>query len=357
VRVVHVASGREWRGGQRQVWLLARELARLGVDQVVVTGKHTELARRLQQSGISLRLALWRAGLDPRVLWPVLSELQGCPTVLHAHDAHALTLAGICSSLTRIPLIVTRRVDFPLRRLGYWRRADRIIAISQAVARVLIHDGIPPDRITVVHSGIDVALTRRTPRLGVRQQLRLPGSARVAANVAALVPHKDHATLIHAAQHLVVRYPNLHWVIAGEGELKHQLNAQVTSLGLGGRVHLIGHIEEPERLTADADLFVMSSQEEGLGTAVLEAMALGIPIASTNAGGLAEILAGGAGLLVPPRDPAALAQAVSRILDDPALARTLAARAQENVLQLSDRRMAEEVRSVYRSIAHSLDCA
>jgi glycosyltransferase involved in cell wall biosynthesis len=154
-----------------------------------------------------------------------------------------------------------------------------------------------------------------------------------------------------------VRYPNLHWVIAGEGELKHQLNAQVTSLGLGGRVHLIGHIEEPERLTADADLFVMSSQEEGLGTAVLEAMALGIPIASTNAGGLAEILAGGAGLLVPPRDPAALAQAVSRILDDPALARTLAARAQENVLQLSDRRMAEEVRSVYRSIAHSLDCA
>jgi glycosyltransferase involved in cell wall biosynthesis len=120
---------------------------------------------------------------------------------------------------------------------------------------------------------------------------------------------------------------------------------------------LIGQIEEPERLTADADLFVMSSQEEGLGTAVLEAMALGIPIASTNAGGLAEILAGGAGLLVPPRDPAALAQAVSRILDDPALARTLAARAQENVLQLSDRRMAEEVRSVYRSIAHSLDCA
>jgi glycosyltransferase involved in cell wall biosynthesis len=248
-------------------------------------------------------------------------------------------------------------VDFHLRRPGYWSRADRIIAISEAVAKVLISDGIRPERITVVHSGIALDLIRQTPRFGIRDRLGLPHDVRIAANVAALVPHKDHATLIGAAQRLISRYPDLHWVVAGEGELKGRLTAQVQSLGLGGRVHLIGHIEEPERLTADADLFVMSSQEEGLGTAVLEAMALGIPIASTNAGGLAEILAGGAGLLVPPRDPAALAQAVSRILDDPALARTLAARAQENVLQLSDRRMAEEVRSVYRSIAHSLDCA
>jgi glycosyltransferase involved in cell wall biosynthesis len=92
-----------------------------------------------------------------------------------------------------------------------------------------------------------------------------------------------------------------------------------------------------------------------LGTAVLEAMALGIPIASTNAGGLPELLGNGAGLLVPIRDPAALAHAVSRILDDPELASRLAARAREEVLRFSDQRMAEEVHSVYRSLAHSLE--
>jgi glycosyltransferase involved in cell wall biosynthesis len=246
-------------------------------------------------------------------------------------------------------------VDFHLRRPGYWSRADRIIAISEAVAKVLISDGIRPERITVVHSGIALDLIRQTPRFGIRDRLGLPQDVRIAANVAALVPHKDHATLIGAAQRLISRYPDLHWVVAGEGELKGRLTAQVQSLGLGGRVHLIGQIDQPERLIADADLFVMSSQEEGLGTAVLEAMALGIPIASTTAGGLPEMLERGAGLLVSPRNSVALAEAVGRILDDPALGRALTSRAHEEVLRFTDLRMAEEVRSVYRSLAHSLD--
>jgi glycosyltransferase involved in cell wall biosynthesis len=173
--------------------------------------------------------------------------------------------------------------------------------------------------------------------------------------VAALVPHKDHETLVNAAKILERRFPDLHWVVAGQGQLREQLETQIEQLGLGERVHLIGHIDEPERLTADADLFVMSSREEGLGTSVLEAMALGIPIASTSAGGLPELLGQGAGLLVPPRDPAALAEAVAHILDDAELVRRLVGRAQEEVLRFSDRRMAEEVRSVYRSFAHSLD--
>jgi len=337
------------------VWLLARALARLGVEQVVVTGTGSELANRLQSSGVGVRLASWRAGLDPRVIWSVLSETHQPHTLLHAHDSHALTLAGICAGLTHAPLIATRRVDFHLRRRGYWHRADRIIAISGAVARVLRDDGIQAERIAVVHSGIDLDLIRQTRLLGIRDRLDLPRGTRVAANVAALVPHKDHATLLAAAHRLVARHPDLHWVIAGEGPLRDQIQAQVRSLGLGERVHLIGHIDQPERLIADADLFVMSSREEGLGTAVLDAMGLGIPVASTTAGGLPEMLTGGGGVLVPPEDPAALAEAVSSILESPALARALSLRAGEEVVRFTDSRMAEEVRQVYRSFAHSLD--
>jgi glycosyltransferase involved in cell wall biosynthesis len=353
--VVHVASGREWRGGQRQVWLLARELQNCGVDQVVVTSSGSELARRLAAGGVRVRPTRWRAGLDPRVIWPILQELRRRPALLHAHDAHALTLAGICSTLTGAPLVATRRVDFHLRHRGYWSRADRLIAISRAVADVLVSDGILPERIVVVHSGISLDATRRTTRLRIRERLNLPSDTRIAANVAALVPHKNHASLVNAAGVLVSRYPDLHWVIAGEGQLRKQLESQIKSLRLSGRVHLIGHIDAPERLIADADVFVMSSREEGLGTTVLEAMALGIPIASTTAGGLPELLSRGAGLLVHPGDPAALADAVGRILEDSELARRLAARAREEVLRFTDRRMAEEVRSVYRSCAHSLD--
>lgn len=353
--IVHVASGREWRGGQRQVWLLARELARLGEEQVVVTGGNSELARRLLASGVRVHPAAWRAGLDPRVIWPILGELRQRAALLHAHDAHALTLAGLCSTLTRVPLVVTRRVDFHLHRPGFWTRADRVIAISRAVADVLISDGVQPARITVVHSGIALDTARRTTRLGIRRHLGLPPDARVAANVAALVPHKDQTTLINAAKVLELRFPDLHWVVAGSGPLSGRLKAQIDRLGLRGRVHLIGHLDQPERLIADADLFVMSSQEEGLGTSVLEAMALGIPIASTTAGGLPELVGEGAALLVPPGDPAALASAVAYILEDAELGRRLAGQARERVQRFSDQRMAEEVRSVYRSFAHTID--
>ena len=353
--IVHVASGREWRGGQRQVWLLAQQLGRLGVEQIVVTGSDTELARRLRFSGVPIRTAGWTTGIDPRVVPLILSELRQRAAVLHAHDAHALTLAGICSWLRPSPLVVTRRVDFPLRHRVFWTRADRVIAISNAVADVLVQSGVSRERISVIHSGISLEETRKATPLGVRALLGLAPSARVAVNVAALVPHKDHATLVTAAGHLAGRQPELHWVVAGEGELRPRLEAQIGQLGLRSRVHLMGHVASPERLIADADVFVMSSREEGLGTSVLEAMALGIPVASTTAGGLPEMLGADSGLLVPPSDPRALADAVARILENPDLGAMLAKTARTSVQRFSDLRMAEEVRSVYRSFAHSLD--
>jgi glycosyltransferase involved in cell wall biosynthesis len=274
--------------------------------------------------------------------------------MLHAHDAHALTLAGLSASLTGAPLVVTRRVDFPLRRRGYWGRANRIIAISRAVATVLERDGIARDRITVIHSGIALDSARSVSRLGIRDQLGLPPTARVAANVAALVPHKDHRTLIAAAKQLEGRIPELHWIVAGEGPLRPELERQLSELGLRGRVHLIGHVDDPTRLIADSDVFVMSSREEGLGTSVLDAMALGIPVASTAGGGLPEMLGNGAGVVVPVGDSPALADAVAGIIEDRELRLRLVERAAMEVQRFTDRRMAEEVASVYRSCAHSL---
>ena len=350
-RVVHLASGREWRGGQRQVWLLARELARLGVPQIVVTGRGGTLAERTREQGIPVRLVPWTAGLDPRVLPGLLAELRAGPTLLHAHDAHAVTLGGIAGALSRRPLVVTRRVDFHLRRRGYWGRAARIIAISDAVARILVEDGIARERIQVVYSGIDLDEVRRTTPLGIRGRLALSGDAPIVANVAALVAHKDHATLLRAAGLLRDTLPSLHWVVAGDGVERQALERLSAELGLQSRVHLLGHVDEPARLIADATYFVMSSREEGLGTSVLEAMALGIPVASTAAGGLPEMLQDGAGLLVPPGDPAALAAAVERLVRDPTLARDIARKAQQQVEQFTAARMAGAVRSVYRSLA------
>jgi glycosyltransferase involved in cell wall biosynthesis len=354
--VVHVASGREWRGGQRQVLLLARELARAGLqDQVVVTGAATELGFRLKREGVRVRETRWQSGLDPRVLLPLLREVRAGAALLHAHDAHALTLAGLVARPTGIPLIVTRRVDFHLRRPGFWRRAARVIAISSAVADVLIDDGIDPVRVQVVHSGIDLDAARQAEPLGLRERLGLPAEATIACTVGALVPHKDHATLLHAARLLVGGFPALHWVIAGDGELRPVLEWLAGELGLAGRVHFLGHVSHPLGVIAEADVYVMSSREEGLGTSVLDAMARGIPVASTSAGGLPEMLHAGGGILVPPRNPEALAAAVRRILCDPDLRRRLVEQASRTVESFSAERMAAEVLTVYRSCAPLLD--
>ena len=94
MRIIHVASGREWRGGQRQTWLLARELQRAGVDQLLVTRRGSELARRATADGVPVREVAWWMGVDPRAWWAVRQEARRTPSILHAHDGlMALDLA------------------------------------------------------------------------------------------------------------------------------------------------------------------------------------------------------------------------------------------------------------------------
>ncbi len=348
--VVHVASGREWRGGQRQVWLLARALAkREGVSQTVVTGRGSELARRLDADGVATVTPTWNGAFSFRALLATLGA-AGRETILHAHDSHALTLAGLASAVTGAHLVGTRRVDFPLRRAGFWRRADRVIAISEAVEAALVAGGVPKSRIALVHSGIAVDELARTTPHDPRPALGLPPGTPLVITTGALVRHKDHPTLIRAAQVASAARPDLHWAIAGEGHLRAHLEALISELDIGNRVHLLGEVPDAARLVAAADLFVMSSVKEGLGTAVLDALALGIPVVGTKAGGIPELLAGGAGLLVSPQDPQALAAAVVGLLANPAARAQLVARGREAVRRYGDERMADGVLQVYRSI-------
>jgi len=353
VRVVHVASGREWRGGQKQVWLLARGLQETGpIDQVVVTTGGSELDRRLRGSGVPVRPARWRAALDPRALLATVAEARRSParTVLHAHDAHALVIAGLAARWTGARLVVTRRVDIHLRRHGFWTRADRVIAISAAVREVLLSDGVADARIRVIHDGIAIEEVRAAEPLGIRRRLGLPDGTAIAVNVAALVEVKDQATLIDAAAQARSRHPELHWVIAGEGVLRPALERRIAALGLGDRVHLIGFEPEAIRLIADATLLVHSSRYEGLGTTILDAMALGVPVVATAAGGIPELLAGGNGILVPVRNPRALSEEVSRLLEDRSLRENCVAHAARELPRFGYRGMAEAVQSVYRSL-------
>jgi glycosyltransferase involved in cell wall biosynthesis len=319
------------------------------VEQVVVTGAGTELAQRLIEDRVPVQTVGWRIGLDPRVVPAVIAQIRKGGALLHAHDAHAVTLADLAARRTATPFVATRRVDFHLRRPGAWKRARRVIAISRAVSDVLLADGLSANQITIIPSGISLEDVRAAAPIGIRSQLGLTAETRIAVNVAALVGHKDHATLLRAADTLRTTHPDLHWVIAGEGPLRDEIERLRTNLDLASCVHILGHIRDPIGLIADADVYVMSSSQEGLGTSVLDAMARGIPVASTAAGGLPDLLQDGAGLLVPVGSFSALADAVHRILTDAALRTSLIARADNAVQCFTTRRMADDAVSVYRS--------
>ena len=347
MRVLHVDSGREYRGGQNQVRLLARELAREpDVQQLLVTKGGSELARRVDTEGVPVRRVPWRFGLDPaaqRGLGHAVLEFR--PHVLHAHDSHALgialaALAGVelwqpwmwlwpphllpgyrrgLEDYDRPLVVATRRVVFPVRRSRVWRRADHIIAISQAVKAALLADGLPQGAVTLVPSGIDPEEVRRAASvfapLEIRSRMGLAWNAPLAVNVAALEPPKDQVTLVRSAARARELRPDLHWIIAGEGRERRALEAEIRALGVGDRVHLAGHVDHPEALLREAHVCVMSSRQEGLGTVVLEALALGKPVVAAAGGGLPEVVPGE--WLVPVGDAEALARKVVQALDHP----------------------------------------
>jgi len=299
------------------VRLLCRELSRAPeIEQALVTRRGSELAQRAAADGVSVLGTAWDIGLDPRA-WLHLRRTVAAfqPDVIHVHDSHALTL--VAAAAMGRTIVATRRVEFHIGRFGFWRRPDRIIAISEAVRRVLIGDGIDSGAVVVVHDGIDVNEVRNAGAvpLDIRSDSGIPASARVAVNAAALTGEKDHRTLIRAAHYARAHRPDLHWVIAGEGKLRNSLAAEIRRLGLADRVHLIGHVDRVDALIAAADVFVLTSKREGLGSVILDALALGRPVVATAAGGIPEILPPEA--LVPTGSAELLAQKVAAALDHP----------------------------------------
>jgi len=348
-RIVHVASGREWRGGQKQTWLLARELQRAGVEQVLVTRRDSELARRARADGVPVRSVDWGMGLDPRAWWAAREEARRSPAILHAHDGHAVTIARWAAGAS--PWIATRRNASPLSSPAGWAGAARVVAISGAVRQQLLADGIDGGRIALVPSGIDAAAIRATPHEDLRAWAGVPNGGALIVTVAAATKEKGISVALAAAALLIRDGRDIRWVMIGDGPERAAIEEVGRHWGFEGRVRFPGHHPDPVRLLRDADLFALPSLSEGLGTSVLDAMALDVPVVTSNAGGLPELVGSDAGLVAPAGDGEALAAAVARMLDDPELRRRSVEGGRRVVERYSLAAMAEGMRSVYDSVS------
>jgi glycosyltransferase involved in cell wall biosynthesis len=289
--------------------LLAREQSAGGTDLhclVACPALSDELA------ALHIPVTLWR-GLNHPLGWVQLwRAARQHRNLLHAHDSRshgALRLVGPRALRSR--LVVHRRIDDPPRRrwITRWKyRRGTLICVSKAVDRVMGEFGVPQERRTVLYSAVSPPEVSRVQGLPAapRAALRL-------LSIGALVPHKGHEVLIRA---LGQTRADLTLVILGDGPLRDRLQGLALSLGVGDRVTLRGY--EPAAATdllAGSDLYVQPSLSEGLGTAVLDAMAMELPVVASAVGGLPEIVLQDTGWLVPPGDALALAQTLDRLAE------------------------------------------
>jgi glycosyltransferase involved in cell wall biosynthesis len=196
---------------------------------------------------------------------------------------------------------------------------DHLLTVSEAQRRTYERIGVPPELMTTVPNGA----RPRGPgpgREAARAALGLDPRQRVVLTVGRLAVMKGQGALVAAVPALADRFPDVGVVLLGSGHLHEELRAQADRLGVGDRVHLPGHRADARALLDAADVFVLPSRYEGMPLALLEAMDAGLPVVTTRAPGCTEVVADGVtGLLVPPEDPPALAAALARLLEDPAL--------------------------------------
>jgi len=330
MRSLHIDTARTWRGGQNQVRLTVGGLRAAGHDVLLLAHASGELARRAETGHLPLETFEPRSEFDVQAAWAMGAILDRFnPEVIHAHDPMAVALAAMALRMKRKgeerPLVVaSRRVDFHLKRHAFsrWKygHVDVFVAASRFIGSILGQDGIPADRIEVVHDGVDVAAIDAQPAVDAHAALWLPHGAPLIGNVAALAPHKGQKHLVAAASLVVREVPDARFAIVGDGELRETLEQQIKTAGLGKHMTLTGFRPDALGLVKSFDLFVMSSVTEGLGSAILEAMTCERAVVATATGGIPEAVeAGVTGLLVPPHDEPALSAAIVRLLRDPEL--------------------------------------
>ena len=334
--IVHVVGAGEFGGAEAQILALLTELQRRRVNLVVVTYYEGTFAQRIRAIGIPLYT------LRTRTPWGDFYQLLTiCRTVraglLHTHGVRASLAGRFAGRLASVPVVTTVHSDLyydyasPVKRIVFMRfeamtrrLSLRVVAVSEALSRTLLERGYRRERLVVIRNALDVtaadaeiARVRETP-LHLRRQLGVPDRAYVVICVARLHAVKRQDVLIEATAVLpAVNDRPVHLVLVGDGTEATGLKRLAQDGPSADRVHFLGARGDVFALLAEADVFVLPSQMEGLPIAPLEAMLSGLPVIASRVGGLPEIVVegeSGTGALVAPGDVHAVAQALHSIL-------------------------------------------
>jgi glycosyltransferase involved in cell wall biosynthesis len=346
LRILHIDCGQEWRGGQRQVFLLAQGLRDHGTEPLVVAPPGSPLVQRLRARGVAVSAVRMRGVWDV----PAVRRLRALirtwrPDVVHAHDVRAHTLAIGALLAHDIPLVVTRRTPLDRRVIGvrYGARVARFVAISRTVRDSMVACGVEDDRVAVVYAGVPI------PDVGERRdwraECRWPADC-VVCGVAGAMTGDAGIDVLEA--------------IVGALPETARRRARLVLLGgrstggceiAGATAFRAGHVDEMRPAMAGLDLLLHPSRADGLGTVVVEAMSLGVPPISYAVGALTELIEQDrTGVLVQPGDTAAFADAAARLIEDDDVRRRMASHGPDRARQFDVARTVSEIERLYQEL-------
>ncbi|MDV6234329.1 glycosyltransferase [Leptospira ellisii] len=329
--ILHIDTETGWRGGERQLLLLAEGLKKKKIPQLILGKPGSALERRCSDRNLPFYALDMRGEWDLASVKAIRSIVQEKKIrLIHTHTAKAHTLALFAKSkLPQIKLVVSRRVDFSIRKnlFSIWKykskRNDLFLTVSNKIREILLRDGVDPAKTVTVHSGIDFSFVKKLPDPArYKKEFSIKKDTIVIGNVAALVDHKDQKTLLKALS-FVDPSKNFKLLVLGEGELRKELEELSVTLGISDKVVFTGYREDVPDILSVFDIFTLTSKEEGLGTSVLDAMAAGLPAVATKGGGIGEMLTheGGA-FLAEVGDAETLSKYYEILIDDAKLRKT-----------------------------------
>jgi glycosyltransferase involved in cell wall biosynthesis len=378
MRIVHIIKATSIAGAEGHLLILMEGLAQRGVETHLLLLHEPdqpmdELVARAEAAGAVVERIPIHSDYDPTVLRSLVQAIQRlAPDVVHTHLIHGDTFGILAARLTRVPAITSRH-DFAssasarsspaferfVRAVNFvvWRLATRGIAISHKLGQYSIdHEGAPEKKVRVVHYGIPFTRAHASAIAGARTRLRaalgIAPEAPLLFSACRLIPQKGIDVAIDAMSAVCAAIPGAHYAIAGQGPELPNLLRRRDAAGLANHVHFLGWRDDIPDLMAGADVVVVPSRREGFGLVILEAMSVRAPVIASNVSSIPEVIVDGeTGLLVPPDDPATLAEALITLLGDRALAQHMGLMGEDRLeTEFSVAHMVDGTIAVYQEV-------
>ena len=360
LKILQLSSEKSWRGGEQQIAYLILYLKKQNVDVIVCSRKNSAFSEWCREKEIRFYELGFKNGADITTALNIKNIVKKENIdLINAHSGKSHSLAYLALRLgMNIPLVVHRRVDFPLKTSGFslakynHKNVKGIICVSNAIAKLVKLAVRNPEKVQTVYSGIDpTRFSDRNPNGYIHQEFNIKRSKRLIANISAIAPHKDYETFLATAKRVTEGRDDCHFLIVGDGNLRHEIQDLAKKLKLTQAVSFTGFRSDIPDLFRELSLFLITSDTEGLGTTVIDSLCNGIPVIATKAGGIPELVRDDEeGYLCNIGDPDCLAEKVNLLLNNEEKREKMSKKAVERAKLFTNEQMGAGVLEIYRQI-------